>query len=90
MEIALYFLEILKRIGKKGKITGNDFSAEMNQKAKKRITKNTWNNIGLIQVDVTKFTNHSGIQYAAKVCTLGMSIIQSFFTFTLCDYDIDY
>ncbi len=74
----LDFSEIIKKIGKEGKITGIDFSAEMLQKAKKRIEKKNWRNIELIQADVTEFKNNSGFQYDSGVCTLGLSIIPEY------------
>ncbi|MFC2152290.1 class I SAM-dependent methyltransferase [Bacteroidota bacterium] len=74
----LDFSEIIKRIGKEGKITGVDFSAEMLQRAQKRIERNKWSNIELIQADVTQFKNNSGFQYDSGVCTLGLSIIPDY------------
>jgi ubiquinone/menaquinone biosynthesis C-methylase UbiE len=76
----LDFPEIIKKIGKEGKITGIDFSAEMLQKAKKRTEKNNWNNIELIQADVIEFNDDSGFQYDSGVCTLGLSIIPEYLT----------
>lgn len=74
----LDFPEIIKKIGKEGKITGIDFSAEMLQKARKRIEKKNWKNIELIQTDVTEFKDNSGFQYDSGVCTLGLSIIPEY------------
>jgi ubiquinone/menaquinone biosynthesis C-methylase UbiE len=76
----LDFPEIIKKIGKEGKITGIDFSAEMLQKAQKRIEKKNWENIELIKADVTEFKDVSGSQYDSGVCTLGLSIIPEYLT----------
>jgi ubiquinone/menaquinone biosynthesis C-methylase UbiE len=76
----LDFPEIIKKIGKEGKITGIDFSVEMLQKAQKRIERNKWKNIELIQADVIEFNDDSGFQYDSGVCTLGLSIIPEYLT----------
>ena len=74
----LDFPDIIKKIGKEGKITGIDFSAEMLQKARKKIEKKNWENIELIQADVNEFKDNSGFQYDSGVCTLGLSIIPEY------------
>lgn len=74
----LDFPEILKKIGKEGKIIGVDFSNEMLLEASEKIAQNNWENIELIQADVTQFQNDSGILFDAGVCTLGMSIIPDY------------
>ena len=48
------FEYIMKKIGPKGKIIGVDISLSMLEVAKKRKEKKKWNNIELIQQDITK------------------------------------
>ncbi|UCH13874.1 MAG: class I SAM-dependent methyltransferase [Bacteroidales bacterium] len=74
----LDFHEILKKTGKESKITGIDFSAEMLQKAQKRINKNNWRNIELIHADATKYKNESDNKFDVGICTLGISIIPDY------------
>ncbi|MES0489849.1 MAG: methyltransferase domain-containing protein [Leptospirales bacterium] len=77
----LDFPHILKKIGKEGKIVGVDFSSEMLSQAKEKIRKNRWENIELIEADITKFTKvKSKIDsyFDVGVCTLGMSIIPGY------------
>ena len=76
----LDFPHILKKIGKEGKIVGIDFSAEMLNKAKEKITENNWENIKLIEADITKFKNEPDKKFDVGVCTLGMSIIPDYRT----------
>ncbi len=74
----LDFQHILNKIGPKGKIVGIDFSSEMLQKAKKRIAKNKWTNIELIEADVTEFEDTNNEIFDAGICTLGLSIIPEY------------
>ncbi|MBU8893611.1 MAG: class I SAM-dependent methyltransferase [Bacteroidales bacterium] len=74
----LDFSEILKKIGKEGKILGIDFSREMLKKAKEKIEKHRWNNIELIEADVTMFKNDNNELFDAGICTLGFSIIPDY------------
>jgi len=74
----LDFPYILKKIGKKGKIIGVDFSKDMLALAQGKIRKNGWDNIELIHGDVTKFREKLSIKADSGVCTLGMSIIPDF------------
>lgn len=74
----LDFPHILEKIGKDGKIVGVDFSSEMLKKAKEKIRIEKWENIELIEADITKFRNILGGQFDAGVCTLGMSIIPEY------------
>jgi len=48
---------ILKKIGESGRIIGIDFSSEMLHIAREKIKRNGWENIELIEADVTKFEN---------------------------------
>ncbi len=74
----LDFPHILEKIGKEGNIVGVDFSTEMLEKAKEKIKKNNWDNIELIEADITKFENELDVQFDAGICTLGMSIIPDY------------
>ena len=74
----LDFHPILKKIGKDGEIVGVDFSSEMLNKAKEKISKNKWENIKLIEADITKFKDKLDKKFDVGVCTLGMSIIPEF------------
>ena len=74
----LDFPPILKKIGKDGEIVGVDFSSEMLNKAKEKISKNKWENIKLIEADITKFKDKLDKKFDVGVCTLGMSIIPEF------------
>ena len=74
----LDFPHILKRIGKDGEIVGVDFSSEMLNKAKEKIRKKKWENVELIEADVTKFKEKLDKKFDIGVCTLGMSIIPEY------------
>ena len=74
----LDFPHILMRIGKDGKIVGVDFSSEMLNQAQEKIRKNKWENIELIEADVTKFKNKLDKKFDVGICTLGMSIIPEY------------
>jgi len=74
----LDFSHILKKIGKDGKIIGVDFSSEMLKKAEKIIKKEKWDNIELIEADITKFKDKLDKIADVGVCTLGMSIIPDY------------
>lgn len=74
----LDFPHIQRKIGKNGRIVGVDFSSEMLKQAKEKIEKNKWNNVELIEADITKFNGEFGGKFDAGVCTLGMSIIPDY------------
>lgn len=74
----LDFPHILKKIGKEGKIVGVDFSPEMLEIAKKKMRKKKWENIELIEADVTKFMGKIDKKFDVGVCTLGISIIPEY------------
>ena len=74
----LDFPPILEKIGKEGSIVGVDFSSEMLSQAKARIQKEQWENIELIEADITKFEGDPDRKADVGVCTLGMSIIPEF------------
>jgi len=76
----LDFPPILKKIGSQGKIIGVDFSLHMLAIAEKKIKTYKWENIELIQADVTQFENRLDPKANAGVCTLGLSIIPDFKT----------
>ena len=74
----LDFPHILRKIGKDGEIVGVDFSSEMLNKAKEKIRKKKWENIELIEADITKFKDKLDKKFDVGVCTLGMSIIPEY------------
>ena len=74
----LDFPHILRKIGKDGEIVGVDFSSEMLNKAKEKIRKKKWENIELIEADITKFKDKLHKKFDVGVCTLGMSIIPEY------------
>ena len=49
----LDFPPILERVGNRGQIIGIDFSAQMLRLAKEKVQKFKWNNVDLIQADVS-------------------------------------
>jgi len=71
------FPYILKKIGKEGKITGVDFSADMLKAARDKIDYYGWDNIELIEADVTTLNGQVPNNFDAGVCTLGLSIIKN-------------
>ncbi len=74
----LDFPYILRKIGKDGAIVGVDFSPAMLNLAKEKIRKNKWENIELIEADITRFKGQFIEKFDAGVCTLGMSIIPDY------------
>ncbi len=74
----LDFPHILRKIGKDGEIVGVDFSSEMLNQAKEKIRKKKWENIELIEADITKFKDILDKKFDVGVCTLGMSIIPEY------------
>ena len=74
----LDFPHILKKIGKSGKIVGVDFSPEMLRIAEKKIKKNKWDNVQLIEADITKLNVSFDYKFDVGVCTLGLSIIPEY------------
>lgn len=74
----LDFPHILKRIGKDGKIVGVDFSFEMLEGAREKIRKEKWENIELIEADITKINDKLDDDFDVGVCTLGISIIPDY------------
>ncbi len=74
----LDFPHILRKIGKDGEIVGVDFYSEMLNKAKEKIRKKKWENIELIEADITKFKDKLDKKFDVGVCTLGMSIIPEY------------
>ncbi len=76
----LDFSHILKRIGKDGKIVGVDFAPAMLGIAEKRIMRNKWENVELIEADITKLKDPFDEKFDVGVCTLGISIIPEYKT----------
>ncbi len=74
----LDFPEIEHRIGEEGHIVGVDFSREMLKKALQRIKKHKWNNVELIEADVTEFALDNEELFDVGICTLGLSIIPEY------------
>ncbi len=74
----LDFPHILKKIGKEGEIVGVDFSADMLLRAQQKIRRKKWENIELIEADVTTFRDTLDRKFDAGVCTLGISIIPDY------------
>lgn len=76
----LDFNGIEKRVKESGRIIGVDFSKEMLKKAEKNIINRGWNNIELVNEDVTKYKHQKDLGgYAhAGICTLGISIIPNY------------
>lgn len=74
----LDFPEIENKIGEEGHIVGVDFSSEMLLKAQQRIEKHKWNNVELIEADVTAFALDNEELFDIGICTLGLSIIPEF------------
>lgn len=74
----LDFPHILNKIGDHGSILGVDFSSQMLEKAKQRVSDFGWKNVELIQADVTTFDTPDKSGADVGVCTLGMSIIPDF------------
>ena len=72
------FPHILKKIGKEGEIIGVDFSSKMLNQAKEKIRKNKWDNIELVEADITQFKDQLDKGFDVGVCTLGMSIIPGY------------
>jgi ubiquinone/menaquinone biosynthesis C-methylase UbiE len=76
----LDFSYILKKIGSDGKIVGVDFSSEMLKIAEKRVKRKKWENVDLIEADITKLEGSFDEKFDVGVCTLGMSIIPEYET----------
>ncbi len=74
----LDFPHILNKIGKEGLITGVDFSSVMLDIARQKIDENKWDNIELIEADITKPIDELSQKYDVGVCTLGLSIIPDY------------
>lgn len=74
----LDFPYIQSRIGTGGSIIGIDFSSQMLEKAAKLVERYDWENIELIQDDVTNLKNNYEFKFDAGICTLGLSIIPNF------------
>ncbi len=74
----LDFPYILKKIGKEGFIVGVDFSPTMLHLARRRVQRKKWENVELIEADVTTFRDRRGKEFDVGVCTLGISIIPEY------------
>ncbi|MDH5598338.1 MAG: class I SAM-dependent methyltransferase [Cyclobacteriaceae bacterium] len=74
----LDFPHIMDKIGEKGSITGIDFSSDMLEAARKKVEKNNWKNVQLIEGDITRFEGLQGEKADVGICTLGFSIIPEY------------
>jgi ubiquinone/menaquinone biosynthesis C-methylase UbiE len=74
----LDFPYILDKIGPGGQIVGVDFSAEMLRSARLKIEEHGWENVELIEADITKYKGAGDKKYDVGVCTLGLSIIPDY------------
>ena len=74
----LDFEPIHDAVGESGQIVGVDFSKEMLAQAARKVEKNGWRNVELIEADITDF--HKALEEPADAgfCTLGLSIIPDF------------
>ena len=75
---------IEQRIGPSGRLVGFDFTPRMLDRARARVDRRGWRNVGLHQGDVTELASNpldalgvlaSGEQFDAALCTLGLSVI---------------
>jgi demethylmenaquinone methyltransferase/2-methoxy-6-polyprenyl-1,4-benzoquinol methylase len=65
-----------KRIGSEGKIIGVDITDAMLERAQKRVAKNGWENVSLIQHDAATYRNPSSVN--AIISTYALSIFPGF------------
>ncbi|MFQ5975554.1 MAG: class I SAM-dependent methyltransferase [Candidatus Hydrothermarchaeales archaeon] len=71
------FPHLVKAVGEDGNILGFDYSPDMLANAKKRIAKEGWRNIEIVQGDAAKLPypeNH----FDGAICTLAMSVIPDY------------
>lgn len=74
----LDFASVQRRIGSEGKIVGVDFSPQMLEVARRRARRKKWENVELVEADVTQFGDTAGRKFDVGVCTLGVSIIPDY------------
>lgn len=74
----LDFSPILEKIGTTGHIVGVDFSTEMLLAAAEKAAKNGWENVELLEADVTQFEHALCGSFDVVICTLGLSIIPDY------------
>jgi demethylmenaquinone methyltransferase/2-methoxy-6-polyprenyl-1,4-benzoquinol methylase len=74
----LDFPFVLEKIGDEGTIVGVDFSPEMLEKALDKVRGNGWQNVELVEADVTQLEGRFAREFDAGVCTLGLSIIPDY------------
>lgn len=68
----LNFRLVLERIGPTGQLIGVDFSAEMLERARRRIAAKGWNNVQLVQVRATDYDFPAGVD--AVISTFALSL----------------
>lgn len=66
----LCFASLQKRIGSGGKIIGVDHSGDMLEQARKRILRNRWSNVELVQCDAGEYEFPDGVGGIISVFTL--------------------
>jgi len=75
----LDFTPLIDKIGSSAEIVGVDFSSQMLSQAQRKIEHFHWDNIKLIQADVSlPISELAGERFDAAVCTLGLSIIPEY------------
>ena len=72
------FGPILEKIGPQGLLVGVDFSGLMLAQAAQKVEQNRWENVELVEADVTDFAYTGGASFDIGVCTLGLSIIPDY------------
>jgi demethylmenaquinone methyltransferase/2-methoxy-6-polyprenyl-1,4-benzoquinol methylase len=74
----LNFPHLQRRIGPSGSITAIDISANMLDRARRRVRISGWNNVRLIEADATDVkpeTLGGSDQFDAAICTYGLSLM---------------
>ena len=84
----LDFGHIIKIIGKEGRIVGVDFSSQMLNLAQKKITKNKWDNVELIEADITSFDKRN-IKNGMAATTTSKNSNNKLENFTLKNFTLD-
>lgn len=72
----LNFPFLVEAVGKEGKIYGIDVTQAMLDKARQKIRKNNWKNVGLINRNITTWKTNK--KFDAIVCTIGLTEIPNY------------
>lgn len=67
---------ILEKIGPTGKLVGVDYTFDMLARARERVEREGWKNVGLIQGDAARI--ELGRNFDAALCTLAISVIPEY------------